>query len=249
MSLYNMLFGMNGQADLILAVIGLRKHDVERFRDVFVEADGAEIHVYSRTGGGNRESYPNTTMRSLSGWVCSYDDNFDSTYCTDVFKVPVEFVQDVRNLSDILSNGLRPEFGQHLIKTLRREATEADTNHAAYEAEQEALRRTKHSMANGHTFVPHDDSAMKVALKLAEANGGELRSCWGILPLVLVVRQNYQPYPKAKSEAWLTRRVDIDTEWKIDADYWQHCQEVFTQDYPQSMAKIRVVVQRYLEKV
>jgi len=243
-----MLFGMNGQSDLILAVIGLRKHDVERFRDVFIEADGAEIHVYSRTGGDNRESYPNEAMRHAPGWMRSYDDDFDSTYCTDEFKVPAEFVQDVRNLSDILENGLRPEFGQHLLKTLRREATEADKNHAAYENEREALRRTQHQMANGHTFVPYDDAAMKVALRLSEANGGELRSCWGILPLVLDVRQNYQPYPNAKSEGWFTRRVDIKTEWKIDVGYWQHCREVFARDYPLSMAKIEAAVQRYLEK-
>jgi hypothetical protein len=61
MSLYNALFGMNSQADLLLAVVGLRRVDVERFRDVRI--DGESIAVYSRTGGGNRESYPQEVMR------------------------------------------------------------------------------------------------------------------------------------------------------------------------------------------
>jgi hypothetical protein len=30
--------------------------------------DGTKIAVYSRTGGSNREDYPNLTMRKLSAW-------------------------------------------------------------------------------------------------------------------------------------------------------------------------------------
>lgn len=46
MSLYNMMFGSNPAADVILATLGLTKADTGRFRDCFI-ADG-EIAVYTR---------------------------------------------------------------------------------------------------------------------------------------------------------------------------------------------------------
>lgn len=196
MSFYNMLFGVNDQADLLLAVIGLKKNDIERFRDVHVEDDGKTIAVYTRTGGGNRAYYPNLTMRKLPTWQGSEDDDFDCTYCTDRFAVPEKFVEDVQNLGDILSHGLRAEFAQHLAATLRREKTDGDKAAAAYDAEERALARTAHVKANGHTFVPYDDYAMQKALELAEANEGRLRSCRGILPLVLKVKRRFPPLPE-----------------------------------------------------
>jgi hypothetical protein len=80
MSLYNMLFGMNQQADLRLAVIGLKKNDVERFRDVSASEDGTTITVYTRTGGGNRSGCPNLAMRKLQTWHGSEDDDLDRSY-------------------------------------------------------------------------------------------------------------------------------------------------------------------------
>lgn len=100
MSFYNMLFGMNAHADLLLAVLGLRRHDVERFRDISASENGSQIFIYTRTGGNNRESYPNLTMRKLPGWSGSSDDDYDDTYCTDCFETPVAFIEDVRNLNN-----------------------------------------------------------------------------------------------------------------------------------------------------
>lgn len=249
MNFYNMLFGMNAQSDLLLAVIGLRKSDVERFRDCFVSDDGATIQVYTRTGGGNREDYPNLTMRALPSWRGSEDDDFDCTYCTDTFAVPVEFVDDVKGLSDILSNGLRTEFAQYLGRTLRRPPTDTDKNAAAYESERAAIGRLRHSMANGHTFVPHDDYSAEQALKLAEANGGKLRSCWGILPLVLEVKRDFIPFPNARDDG--TRlsmtRVKVNCLWKIDAAYWAHMQERWSSVYPLAMAEVAESVRRVRE--
>jgi hypothetical protein len=242
MSFYNMLFGMNPQSDLLLAVIGLKKVDVERFRDVSASKDGKEISVYTRTGGGNRQDYPNLVMRGQPGWLGSEDDDFDSTYCTDTFKVPDEFVEDVKVLGDIIGNGIRREFGLHLAKTLRREPTEAEKAEALYEAERQQLARTKHFMANGHTFVPMDDNAMKTALELAEANGGELRSAWGIMPITLTIKTNDRPYPNARDEEMrehlVRAEIGYDFKWTIDASYWEHCQKRFMFRFPLTMAKI-----------
>lgn len=238
MSFYNMLFGMNPQSGLLLAAVGLRECDVERFRDVHVEDEGRTIAVYTRTGGNNREDYTQETLYANPYFKTTRDDSFDNTYATFYFKVPEEFVGDVAGLADVLTNGLRREFCEHLAKTLRREPTEADKNHAAYEAESAVLKRTNHIMANGHTFVPYDDRAMEKALELAEANGGALRTAWGIAPLRLTVKTNVRDYT--------FHRVDIGYEWVIDETYWQHCQETFAAKYPVSMAKIAESVRERL---
>lgn len=249
MNMYNLLFGRNPQSTLLLAVIGLRENDVERFRDVGSDNNGQSIWVYTRTGGGNREDYPNETMRALDLWVDSVDDDFDNTYCTDTFRVPTEFTQDVVNLSNVLKYGIRPEFGQHILKTLEREPTQSDIEHGLYQGEKLALEKTHHVMANGHTFVPYNDSAMRIALEHAEKNNGELRSCWGILPLTLKVRQDYRPYPNANTNSGYLERVKIDYEWVIDNAYWEHCRDEFSTKFPLSMSKIADKVADYQLKV
>lgn len=238
MSLYSMLFGQNAQADLLLAVVGLRRSDVERLRDVFVDDD--RIAVYTRTGGGNRESYPQLALYRNPLFVETEDDDFDSTYATFYFRIPDGFVQDVEELSDPLSHGIRREFAQHIARTLRREPTEGDREMAAVEAERVALKRTNHFLANGHTLVPLDDSAMKAALEIAEKNGGGLRTGWGILPLRITVHQNFHPWPSARAEDDRLKlvRAQVGCEWMIDEGYWQHCQDRFADAFPISMAKI-----------
>lgn len=252
MSLYNMLFGMNGQTDLLLAVIGLRQVDVERLRDVRSDDHGAVIEVYSRTGGGNRENYPNLVMRKRPEWAGSEDDDFDCTYCTDTFRVPEQWRADVAALGDILAHGMRAEFAQHLAKTLRRDPTDADKDQASTDSERAALARTRHHMANGHTFVPHDDSALKVALDLAEKNGGTLRSCWGIAPIALTVKRDFHPYPQAKAETdrqhFVRVEVGYDFQWAMDDAYWQHMKHRFGESHPLTMAEIAETVERYQKR-
>lgn len=93
---------------------------------------------------------------------------------------------------------------------------------------------------------------MEVALKLAEANEGELRTCWGIMPLNIEVKRDFYEWPKANDE-WLkgnlTRvKVDYDFRWGIDEAYWQHCVERFTAKYPRTMNGIAAEVETYLNR-
>lgn len=247
MSLYNMLFGMNAKADLILAVIGLKKHDVERFRDVHVTEGGKQIAVHSRTGGGNRADYPQLLMRHLPGWVLSEDEDYDNTYCDDYFAIPDEWQDDVAKLSDVLTHGIRPEFAAHLAKTINREPTPGDMESAARETERRELARTAHTMLNGHTFVPHNDTALLVALKIAEANGGQLRTAWGIAPMGIVVKRDFYPFPGAKDAKtrihW--NRIDVSCVWEVDEKYWHHMLAHYETDYPLTFAKIREIVAKY----
>jgi len=252
MSFYNMLFGRNPQSALLLAAVGFKENDVERFRDVSVEDGGKTIAIYTRTGGGNRDDYPNEALTSSPLYSHGEDDDFDNTYRTFYMKVPDEFVSDVAKLGDILGNGLRKKFGQHLLRTLKREPTEGDKARAAYDAELAKLSRTSHFKANGHTFVPLDDAAMKTALEIAEENGGSLRTAWGIMPLALTIQTNHQPYPKATDPEYaknITRaKIDYSHKWEVDEDYWRHCQERWADTFPLTMARIAESVERYLAK-
>lgn len=91
--LYNTVFGYNDLAGPLLAAIQLDPADVPRFRDCFLNKDGTEIVVYTRTGGGNREAYAeqNAAMASRAGYLRDEDDKVDSTYALFFFAVPEMF--------------------------------------------------------------------------------------------------------------------------------------------------------------
>lgn len=101
MGLYNMLFGVNKLSPLILATLGLKPSDMGRFRDCYIE-DG-KIAVYTRNGGGNRESY----MPDFSAnphYLYDQDDDFDCTYATIYFKFPDEFAADLKAIESNTEN-------------------------------------------------------------------------------------------------------------------------------------------------
>lgn len=249
MSMYNMLFGRNPQSALLLAAIGFKENDVERFRDVSVEDEARTVSIYTRTGGGNRSDYPQLNLYRSPLFKTTADDDFDSTYATFYFSVPDEYVADVAGLTDIFANGLRKEFGEYLLKTLRREPTDADKATAEYEAEEVALKRVPHKMANGHTFVPEDDFAMRAALELAEKNNGDLRTCWGILPLMLTVKRDNIRWPGMKGiEGKFLTRLETGYDWTIDEPYWAHCQEMFAEQFPIAMTKVKASVDQHLAR-
>ena len=249
MSLYNLLFGKNPMTAVLLATIGLKENDIERFRDVFVddESDELRIIVHTRTGGGNRDDYPNEMLRLSPGFIRSEDDDGDCTYANDYFSVPAEFADDIRNFPKFMEVGIRPEFAQHLAKTMNREPTESDIAAKEYVEEKQKLARTSHQVLNGHTFVPIDDQAMKTALEAAEANGGELKAFWGIFPGVINVRNDFYAYPSAEKNNDLTR-VETKADWKVDMAYWRHCQDKWSDEFPKAMEKIKESVGRHLER-
>ena len=88
MSLYNMLFGMNPDADKLLSLLGKTSGDFGRFRNVYME-DGY-IVVHTRNGGGNREDYEDVfdEMSEHPWYSHDADDDFDCTYANIYFKLP-----------------------------------------------------------------------------------------------------------------------------------------------------------------
>lgn len=101
MSLYNMLHGVGGNARIGLAMLDIGPADTGRFRDCWIEPGGKAISVFTRNGGGNRESYEAETER-LRGHPCfvkDFDDDWDCTYATYVFKVPDSYKDLAERLS------------------------------------------------------------------------------------------------------------------------------------------------------
>ncbi len=109
--LYNVLFGENDKADVLLRCLGLGPGDFGRFRDAFIE-DG-KIAVYTRAGGGNRECWGDCdgtnecTGCIMTNIVPSYkyyiedkDDDFDSTYATVYFEFPEEYKEFLSSLEE-----------------------------------------------------------------------------------------------------------------------------------------------------
>ena len=134
MSLYNMINGVNPATFLLLPLLGKHPDDYPRFRDCFIgklsnstdevdtfgiplkKQDTAYkvISVYTRVGGGNRGDYQKEIqkLRKMPEYVEDYDDDFDSTFATFVFKIPAKFLKDYEliingdwdNLSDEYKN-------------------------------------------------------------------------------------------------------------------------------------------------
>lgn len=101
MNMYNMINGVTPATFFILPMLGKHAYEYPRFRDCFLgneeypEYDD-HIHVYTRTGGGNRESYQaeNDEMRAMPDFVTDFDDSYDCTYASWVFRVPERWKDD-----------------------------------------------------------------------------------------------------------------------------------------------------------
>jgi len=128
MSLYNLLFGVNETAPLLLFILDIDQPDEKwhsgRFRDIYLNKDGTKIILYTRNGGGNRDhwSFPYSEHKEGEDCPCpgciithklpkhpnytrDYDDDFDSTYACIEFDVPEKF----KEIAEGLATGEEPE--------------------------------------------------------------------------------------------------------------------------------------------
>ena len=122
MSLYNMLNGYNEHAGLLCHILGLKVAEgmegmpVGRFRDIYLNANGTEIHLLTRNGGGNRDCW-NEADESLPGncwcpgciqtewlpqhenYISDNDDDFDCTFAITRFSVPEAYLELTKSLA------------------------------------------------------------------------------------------------------------------------------------------------------
>ena len=123
MSLYNLMNGVNQSTFYILPMLEKHPDGYPRFRDCFLwDAENPEyddhIIIYTRTGGGNRDDYEveNEAMRQMEGFVTDYDDSFDCTYASWVFKVPDKWKPDFDKIKEGDLMNTSDEYKALLIK-------------------------------------------------------------------------------------------------------------------------------------
>lgn len=107
MSLYNMMNGVTQATFYVLPMLGKHPDEYPRFRDCFTSDDewpeyNDHIHVYTRTGGGNREHYKdgNNEIISHPNFITDFDDNFDCTFASWIFSVPEKWKDDYEKIKN-----------------------------------------------------------------------------------------------------------------------------------------------------
>lgn len=95
MSLYNAMMGFNPCCILFMPMLGRKPEEYPRFRDCFLSDDNKHIDIYTRVGGGNRNTgYGEEELYKDENFVETFDDDYDNTYGTYRFKVPIKWQSD-----------------------------------------------------------------------------------------------------------------------------------------------------------
>jgi len=159
MSLYNLMHGMNANLAVMISPFLPRAADAfPRFRNVFTEIEDSpcegDLYIYTRMGGGNADCWADGSddcdcgacdaagIEGEENCVGAFDDSFDCTYKTFVFKIPDDMKKDwealqenrISDLSELYFNKLNELFGHRekiseMIEQLRNpkpEATDAE---------------------------------------------------------------------------------------------------------------------------
>lgn len=113
MSLYNAIMGFNPACIALLPMLGRKQDEYPRFRDCFLSDDEKRIVVYTRVGGGNRNcGYGEDELYADENFVCTYDDDFDSTYGYYEFNVPSKWKND---FDAMISNGVQAASDEYVL--------------------------------------------------------------------------------------------------------------------------------------
>jgi hypothetical protein len=138
MSLYNILNGINQATFYILPMLGKHPEQYPRFRDCFVgklvnsskndqfgiplkkqkDLEKKLISVYTRVGGNNRKDYKKEIeeLRAIPEYVEDYDDSFDNTFATFVFKVPAKWEKDYDLIVEGKIQKISKEYQEEMIR-------------------------------------------------------------------------------------------------------------------------------------
>lgn len=138
-SMYHMVQGVNQIGTFFIApMLGGHPEEIfPRFRDCFVQEHGFQlindfplnvpkegkpsegIYIYTRVGGGNRESYIEEIkkLQSREDYIRDFDDEFDCTYATFVFKVPKKWRKDFNLIKRGKFKETSKEYQQMILDT------------------------------------------------------------------------------------------------------------------------------------
>jgi hypothetical protein len=117
-----MVNGYNPACIFILPMLGREPDEYPRFRDCFIEDD--KIAVYTRVGGPNRNcGYGEEKLFIDPNFIRSYDDDYDSTYGTYLFRVPKTWKSDFDKIIDGKLKETSDEYKQYIKEFWPRLAT------------------------------------------------------------------------------------------------------------------------------
>ena len=239
MSLYNLLCGKNPSTFLILALLGLKENDIERFRDCDIDFDEEEIHILARTGGGNREDYPNDVITSHPCYKHDEDDDFDCTYAHYYLRFPPE-VMDISELANIEENGIPASVIQAIRKVEDRPETKGDIytkNRRIQQEKFDELLRYRHVMReNGWIWIPLTDHGMEGMLGVIERTGGEILGDIISIPKlrILVDSPLYGKSSTEQCRAFISPDR-VNGNWEPDIEARKRYVELFKEKYPKSI--------------
>lgn len=107
--LYGLMHGEFGEAAFLCRILDIQhpthnptgEYDPGRYRDIYPNADGSQIILHTRNGGGNRPDYRDTirSLRKHPRYDYDEDDDFDCTYADFYFNTPAEYLEAVKRLA------------------------------------------------------------------------------------------------------------------------------------------------------
>ena len=110
-----MMHGFSPACIFILPMLGRKPEEYPRFRDCFIE-DG-NIAIYTRVGGGNRNcNFGEEELYEDPYYLRTYDDDFDNTYGTYIFRVPDRWKADFDKLLEGKFTETSKEYQDYLRK-------------------------------------------------------------------------------------------------------------------------------------
>lgn len=114
MSLYNALCGFSNACIWVMPMLGRKQEEWPRFRDCFVNDDN-NIEIYTRVGGNNRnQGYGEEKLYEDPNFLETYDDDYDNTYATYVFKVPDRWKADFDKIMEERLWETSPEYQEYI---------------------------------------------------------------------------------------------------------------------------------------
>ena len=243
--MYNLMFGKNPNSEVVLALLGLKENDIERYRNAWMTNEGITIHT--RTGGGNREDYPNETITSHPCYLSDEDEEDDSTYANYFFKFPEEIKDDCALFLDVEKNGIPASIIKKVIETLNRPENKNDKWTRIYNEQKKVYSDLRWNLqvyeTNGHTIVPLSDEAMGRLLEVAEKNDIEGQEGefipYSIKPYKLTYYTETPRWSFKSDEDNLCRiKIDLGSKWEVDHFIWGRYKAKFSEKYPKAIKAI-----------
>ena len=121
-TMYHMMHGTTLATFFVLPMLDKHPDEYPRYRDCFLSDEehpeyDDHIHVYTRVGGGNRKTgLGEEELYKNKHYVTTFDDSYDSTYATYVFKVPTKWIADFKKFKERKIKEFSEEYKKQLYK-------------------------------------------------------------------------------------------------------------------------------------